>query len=225
MSVTDKIAEKAKDIQVNKDYEPFTLKPGPADLNFSMFNPGGVCVEEGELLYSLVRMIKPDLIFDSGTYMGISATYMAMGLKENGKGKIITTEPHIPSVKEAQKLFKALEIESFIEISEKRTENYEVSGRKFDMVFLDSEPLLRFNELIQLWPYINPGGIIGIHDLDQTMGQSGPLKEIWPKINKRVEKLILSHELQSLHFKTPHGMYIGQKAPLGSYTKLIMDEG
>ena len=154
MSITDKIVEKAKDIEVNPDYESFTVKPEPGVPEYSRFNSGGVSVEEGELLYSLVRIIKPDLIFDSGTYMGISATYMAMGLKDNKKGRIITTEPHTTSTKEAQKLFKALELESFIEVSEERTENYEISGKKFDMVFLDSEPLIRFNELIKLWPYL-----------------------------------------------------------------------
>ena len=47
-----------------------------------MFNTGGIECEVGELLYGLVRALKPKHILETGTYHGLSSTYMALGLKE-----------------------------------------------------------------------------------------------------------------------------------------------
>ena len=57
-----------------------------------MFNSGGVEVEVAELLYSLVRSIKPNRIVETGTHLGISSLYMALAARENNKGKVITYE-------------------------------------------------------------------------------------------------------------------------------------
>ena len=44
-------------------------------------NKGSILVEEAFLLYSLVRMTKPRYVVDLGTYIGISAIFLADALR------------------------------------------------------------------------------------------------------------------------------------------------
>lgn len=51
-----------------------------------------VSPEIGRIIYSLIRLNKPNLIVEFGTSMGISAIHIASALKDNGFGRLITTE-------------------------------------------------------------------------------------------------------------------------------------
>ena len=55
---------------------------------YSAFNSGGVENEVGEFLYSLIRMIKPDNVLETGTHLGVGASYMGFALKDNFKGRL-----------------------------------------------------------------------------------------------------------------------------------------
>jgi len=54
-------------------------------------------VEMGELLYGLIRMLKPDLVVETGTYKGGATRYMARACKENDSGHVVTCETHYPN--------------------------------------------------------------------------------------------------------------------------------
>ena len=45
-----------------------------------------------EFLKSLVTTTKPELIVETGSFLGVSTLWMAQGLKENGFGKVISCE-------------------------------------------------------------------------------------------------------------------------------------
>ncbi len=50
-------------------------------LGYEAFNDGSVEVEIGEFLHGMVRLLKPRYILESGTYFGISSSYLAQGLR------------------------------------------------------------------------------------------------------------------------------------------------
>ena len=51
----------------------------------------------GLLLHSLVRCIRPDVIVEIGSARGKSSCSLALGCRENGKGKVYAIDPHIPN--------------------------------------------------------------------------------------------------------------------------------
>jgi len=201
-------------------------KPEPNDWtgkDYSMFNTGGVEIDVGEFLYGLVRMMKPDHILETGTGTGISAAYMALALKENARGTLSTIEVDEGHVKEAKALFTTLGIGSFVTVYFQKIEDFNPPASfQFDILFLDSEPHLRFAELLKFWKNLKPGGIVVIHDLPPHFGLEGtfyPFGEVPEQINK----LIRTGELQSLHFQPTRGLYVGQKRGSNFYTNKILD--
>src|SRR5580698_962788 len=64
----------------------------PHPERWSMYDSMTAEVEVLEFLRTLVTTIKPNLVVETGTFSGISTLWMAEGLKQNGRGKIITCE-------------------------------------------------------------------------------------------------------------------------------------
>jgi predicted O-methyltransferase YrrM len=51
-----------------------------------------ISAEAGELLYALVRAIRPETVVEFGTSFGISTIYLAAAVTDNGAGRVVTTE-------------------------------------------------------------------------------------------------------------------------------------
>jgi hypothetical protein len=58
----------------------------------SKWNVGSVFESEGQMLYALVRYLKPQTIVEIGSFHGCSTAHMALALKANGKGKIVAVD-------------------------------------------------------------------------------------------------------------------------------------
>jgi predicted O-methyltransferase YrrM len=61
-----------------------------ADASDSTYMP--ISPEGGDLLYILVRAKRPSTIIEFGTSYGISATYLAAAIMDNGTGHVFSTE-------------------------------------------------------------------------------------------------------------------------------------
>lgn len=46
--------------------------------------------DTGHALYTVCRALRPDSIFETGTYWGYSTAYLAAGIRDNGSGKVHT---------------------------------------------------------------------------------------------------------------------------------------
>lgn len=128
--------------------------------NFS--NKGSILVEEAFLLYSLIRMTKPEYVVDLGTYVGISPIFMAEGLRDNGFGDITTIEYHESAYKVAVLLFERL---NYLEIDARymRAEDF-VPDRKIDFLFLDTETADRVSQFNHLLPHMSDQSWAVFHD-------------------------------------------------------------
>lgn len=181
-------------------------------FGYKMFDDGGVEQEVGEFLYGMVRILKPKSILETGTYTGVSASYMGMAMKENGYGLLETVEIDNYHKNRAENLWKKLYIESYVycwlvsslEFDPKTT---------YDMFFLDSEPNLRFKELVKFYPKLKEGGYVFIHDLPRSMTQGNinpdhPEIASWPfgDLPEEIKQWEKSGELVRMHFPNPRGM-------------------
>src|ERR1700734_1107007 len=64
----------------------------PHPERWSMYDTMTAEVEVLEFLATLVTTIKPRLIVETGSFLGVSTEWMARGLQRNGFGKIISCE-------------------------------------------------------------------------------------------------------------------------------------
>ena len=51
-----------------------------------------VTPEAGRLLYALVRASRPTTVVEFGMSLGISAIHLASAVRDNGEGRVVTTE-------------------------------------------------------------------------------------------------------------------------------------
>src|SRR5690349_11409113 len=64
-----------------------------------------VTPEAGRLLYALVRAARPATIVEFGMSLGISAIHLASAVRDNGSGRVVTTELSAAKVAAAKKTF------------------------------------------------------------------------------------------------------------------------
>src|SRR3990167_4430480 len=87
MTITERLMALDPTLQIHNEGEW-----GKTITEYSAFNDAGVECETGEFLYSMVRILKPDRVLETGTHWGIGMSYLGMGLKDNKKGKLDTVE-------------------------------------------------------------------------------------------------------------------------------------
>jgi predicted O-methyltransferase YrrM len=177
------------------------------DAEYSMLNKGSPELEVLEFLYCFVRLIKPQRILETGTYHGGSAVYMALALKENRKGKLITVEYYPESFDIAKKLFSDLGLTEYIDNLAVNSLAYDPGVTRYQVLFLDSEPQFRLRELAKFLPYLDPGGFIFVHDLhpDKVGAEWGAFE---PLLGRELRQ----GNLYFTGFKTPRGLSLFQKA-------------
>ena len=183
--------------------------------DWTAFTSGGVECEVGAFLYALVKIMKPTNILETGTYTGISSSYMAYAMKENNKGNLITFEVNRSYHREANKRWKDLKLSDYIDSRLQPSLDY-TPDREFDLVLLDSEPNLRFDEFDKVIDNVVDGGLIIIHDLHPDLGQSGETHHgvlNWPYgvLSDRMVSMLKNHEMQTFNFFTPRGITLFQK--------------
>jgi predicted O-methyltransferase YrrM len=194
-NITDEIIEKAN------------LPATEEARGYYRFDSGSGEVEVLEFLYSLVRLIKPDRVCETGSYKGLSGAYLAMGLRDNRKGHLDSIEWEAQHVETAKKLWDELGLTHLITEYQMSSLDFK-TDKRYELILLDTEPQLRFKELERFWDNILPGGIIVIHDLSWDLGIGAP--QFW--LHKEIlDNKIKDHELYPISFLTPRGLTIFQK--------------
>ena len=77
-----------------------------------------VTPDAGRLLYSLVRASRPDTIVEFGMSLGISAIHLASAVRDNGSGRVVTTELSAAKVTKATQTFAATGLDDLITVLE-----------------------------------------------------------------------------------------------------------
>jgi predicted O-methyltransferase YrrM len=153
-----------------------------------------------EFLRTLVTTLKPALIVETGSFLGVSTLWMAEGLRANGFGKIVSCEFDPLVFAKAREKIDASGLGEFIELRNESSLEMKVEGT-IDIFFSDSDVDIRAAEVRRFLPQIRPTGLILMHDASSHM--------------KTVRAAAFALEAEGLvsciFLPTPRGLVLAQK--------------
>jgi predicted O-methyltransferase YrrM len=115
----------------------------------------------GRLLYALVRATRPTTIVEFGMSFGISAIHLAAAVRDNGTGRVITTELSAAKIAAAKNTFAETGLDDLITVldGDARTTLASLDG-PVDFVLLDGWKELYLPVIKLLEPQLSPGTLI-----------------------------------------------------------------
>ena len=181
------------------EYHRATLEC-PHPERWRMFDTMTAEIEVLEFLKCLMTTVKPNIVVETGTFMGVSTVYMAEGIKQNGFGKIVTCEPDPAVFAKAKEKIDSAGLQKWVDYRCQASLNLKVAGT-IDVLFCDSMPELREPEVRYFLPQINPHGLILMHDA------SSHLKTVREAALRMEQEGLISVVL----LPTPRGLVMAQK--------------
>ncbi|RAU99004.1 methyltransferase [Mycobacterium colombiense] len=120
-----------------------------------------VTPEAGRLLYSLIRATRPATVVEFGMSFGISAVHLAAAVRDNGTGRVVTTELSDTKIAAAKQTFAETGLDDVITILEGDALSTlaELPG-PVDFVLLDGWKDLYLPVLELLEPRLSPGVLV-----------------------------------------------------------------
>ena len=172
----------------------------PNPEQWSMFDSMTAEVEVLEFLRTLVTTIKPRLVVETGTFMGVSTLWIAEALRLNGFGRIVTCEFDPKVYETAKKKFAAAPSQDLIELRNESSLEMNVEGT-IDLFFSDSDLPIRELEVRRFLPQISPFGVILMHDASSHLKQ----------VREAALKLERDGLISVVLLPTPRGLIVAQK--------------
>lgn len=167
---------------------------------WQMLDPQSAEIEVLDLLEALIKAVKPQLIVETGTFIGHSAIRMGRALKANGFGRIITIEYDPTVFHKAKQLIDASGLNGWIEYRNASSLETKID-EPIDLLYSDSDLSIREQEVRRFLPQIAPRGLVLIHDA------SSHFKVVREAALRLESEGLLSVVLMS----TPRGLCIAQK--------------
>ena len=172
----------------------------PKPSRWRMYDSMTAEAEVLEFLRTLVTTLKPELIVETGSFLGVSTVWMAEGLRENGFGRIVSCELDPVVFAKAQEKIAASGLGEWIDLQNVSSLDLKTSGQ-IDLFFSDSDLDVREKEVRQYLPRINPNGLILMHD---AASHPGTVRDAALRLES--EGLI-----SVVLLPTPRGLAIAQK--------------
>ena len=191
-------AERAKGAVLPEYHRATPECPNPE--RWSMYDSMTAEVEVLEFLRTLITTVKPALVVETGSFLGVSTLWIAEGLKQNGFGRIISCEFDPVVFAQAKEKIAASGVAEWIELRNESSLEMKIPGT-IDLFFSDSDMPVREQEVKRFLPQINPQGLILMHDA------SSHLKIVRDAAFKMEAEGLLSVVM----LPTPRGLVIGQK--------------
>lgn len=191
-------AEKAAGALLPEYHRPTPECPQPE--RWHMYDSMTAEAEVLEFLYTLVTTIKPELVVETGSFLGVSTLWIAKALRANGFGKIISCEFDPVVFGKAKEKIAASDLAEWIELRNESSLEMQVEGT-IDLFFSDSDLPIREAEVKRFLPQIRPTGVILMHDASSHL--------------KLVREAALSMEseglLSCILLPTPRGLVLAQR--------------
>ncbi len=153
-----------------------------------------------EFLRTMVTTLKPELIVETGSFLGVSTLWMAEGMRSNGFGKIISCEYDPVVFEKAKEKIAASGLAEFIELRNESSLEMKVEGT-IDILFSDSDMPIRAAEVKRYLPQIRSTGLILMHDA------SSHLKVV----RDAAFALEAEGQVSCIFLPTPRGLVLAQK--------------
>jgi len=191
-------AERAKGALLPEYHRPTPECPNPK--RWSMYDSMTAEAEVLEFLRTIVTTIKPELVVETGSFLGVSTLWIAEGLKRNGFGKVISCEFDPVVFAKAQEKIASSGLSEWIELRNESSLEMKIEGT-IDLFFSDSDMPIREQEVTRFLPQINPQGLVLMHDA------SSHLKIVRDAAFKMEAEGLLSVIL----LPTPRGLVVAQR--------------
>ena len=153
-----------------------------------------------EFLRTLVTTVKPSLIVETGSFLGVSTVWMAEGLRANGFGRIVSCEFDSLVFSKAREKIDASGLAAWIDLRNESSLEMKIDG-PIDIFFSDSEQSIREAEVRRFLPQIRPNGLILIHDASSHQGT----------VREAAFRLEAEGLVSVVLLPTPRGLVIAQK--------------
>ena len=191
-------AERAAGAQLQEYHRATPECPHPE--RWSMYDSMTAEVEVLEFLATLVTTVKPELIVETGAFLGVSAVWMARGLKRNGFGRIVSCEFDPAVFEKAKAKIADSGVREWIELRNESSLTMQVPGT-IDLFYSDSDLEIREQEVRRYLPQIRPAGLILMHDAASHPGL----------VREAALRLEAEGLLSVVLLPTPRGLVIAQR--------------
>ena len=191
-------AERAAGALLPEYHRPTPECPHPE--RWHMYDSMTAEAEVLEFLRTLITTIKPALVVETGSFLGVSTLWIAEGLKTNGFGKIISCEFDPVVFAKAKEKIAASDLSDWIELRNESSLEMHIDGT-IDLFFSDSDMPIREAEVKRFLPQIRPTGLILMHDA------SSHLQVVRDAAFKMESEGLLS----CIFLPTPRGLVVAQK--------------
>ena len=122
--------------------------------------------QEGKFLYFIAKSVRARNIIEFGTSFGISTIYLAAAVKDNGGGRVISTEIEAEKVEEARDNIRRAGLEDIVEIRlGDAAETLQTVDTGIDMLFLDGWKQLYLPLVKQLSKHLHSNSIVIADDV------------------------------------------------------------
>jgi predicted O-methyltransferase YrrM len=159
--------------------------------------PDGVATETevSALLAALVRALKPDLVIETGAYLGHTTEAIGRALQTEGRGQLVTFE--IAGDRAAHVAVKCVGLPVIVMPQDSRT--WRPATKTLDLLFVDSEYAARVEEVRWFHGSASPRCVVVAHDT--VMGD----------YRKALEELVAENIVTPWVFlPTPRGLAIAR---------------
>ncbi|HZY73146.1 MAG TPA: class I SAM-dependent methyltransferase [Edaphobacter sp.] len=172
----------------------------PHPERWHMFDSMTAEAEVLEFLRTLITTVKPELVVETGSFLGVSTLWIAEGLRSNGFGRIVSCEFDPLVFAKAKEKIAASGLSEWIELRNESSLEMQVEGT-IDLLFSDSDLPIREAEVKRFLPQIRSTGLILMHDA------SSHLKTVRDAAFKMESEGLLS----CIFLPTPRGLVVAQK--------------
>ena len=139
-----------------------------ADASAEIYMP--ISADAGRLLYALVRAVRPRTVVEFGMSFGISTLHLAAAVRDNGVGRVVTTEMSAQKIATARKTFAETGLDDLITVLEGdalETLPAELAASDgVGFVLLDGWKNLYLPVLHLLEPHLAPGTLVFADDTE-----------------------------------------------------------
>jgi predicted O-methyltransferase YrrM len=134
-----------------------------AELYGSLYIP--VSPETGRLLYSLIRAGRPQTVVEFGTSFGIATIHLAAAIRDNGAGRVISTELNLAKAQRAREHLAEAGLADVVDIvtGDALSTLATVSG-PIGFALLDGWKELYLDMLRVIEPQLSPGALVAADD-------------------------------------------------------------
>lgn len=171
----------------------------PHPERWSMIDSMTAEVEVLELLATLVTTLKPELVVETGSFLGVSTEWIARGLERNGRGRVVSCEFDPVVYARAKERLEGGPWAKWVDLRNESSLEMQVDGT-IDLLFSDSDPELREAEVRRYLPQMSPHALIVIHDASSHLGT----------VREAALRMEREGLLRVLLLPTPRGLVLAQ---------------